>query len=128
MLLEELKKTLEVKPIIDQLRSDLADIGIEDPSFTGGFCFHAAFRIFNALKSKFPEHELVIIHDGGHVAVYDYNTNLSYDATGSGKGEGHHMTRPPIHTWKTSKGFLSFLRRNERNLGADSAAGLQVLK
>lgn len=123
----EASETFSVVPVIKKLKSDLISIGVNDPNFQAGFCFHAAYRIYEALHSKFPSHNLSIIHDGGHVIVYDYDTDVSYDSTGSGKGEGWHQLNRPTNNWTSKEAFLKFLNRRKKFLSPEQVEGLTVL-
>jgi hypothetical protein len=128
MLLTEIVETFDVKLAIDKLRADLAELGIKSPAFSAGFCFHAAARLYDALHAKYPSHEIVILHDGAHVVVHDFETDTSYDATGFGKTMGWHQSRPPKHQWKDSAALVKFLKRNEKKLRPESVTGLKALE
>jgi hypothetical protein len=82
----EPKPEIDLSSVLDELRSDLKEVGIDNPSFMGGFCFHAASRIFDALHAKYPKRDFELRHSGGHVWIQDYDSGYGVDSRGYHKG------------------------------------------
>jgi hypothetical protein len=128
LLTEIVKPNIDLSHIIAKLTVELNALGIPNPSYTGGFCFHLAARIFEHLRHLFPAHHLEIVHAGGHAFVLDYDLEHTFDVNGGHFGEDNGMGRLKVdHRWENPKQMLKFLNQHKNLLKPDSAKALTVI-
>lgn len=79
----------------------------EKVSFHGGYCFHLAMAMF--LKAKKAGKDVIMIADGGHVAVYDIENDISIDEYGVHNFEDALGGRRQ-RTWRSAKGMIKAMQ------------------
>jgi 5-formaminoimidazole-4-carboxamide-1-beta-D-ribofuranosyl 5'-monophosphate synthetase len=107
---ELLKESVDIsywEELSKDTQKELVELFGESVSFHGGYCFHLALAMF--LKAKKKGIDAIMIADGGHVAVYDTENDVSVDENGVHNFEDALSGRRQ-RTWRTAKGLIKVMQ------------------